>query len=84
MKPGRPSSVVEVEYHVLRFLIHGEAANLKDLSELSEKMHASVKESDGEPFDPVAYKRFQKGVQNVEAQLTRLLEQRERKLGDGK
>ena len=80
MKPGRPSSVVEVEYHVLNFLIHGDAANLNGLAELSEKMHASLRESDGEPFDPVAYKRFQKGVENVEKQLTRLLEQRARKL----
>ncbi len=79
MKPGRPSSVNEVEYQILHYLIHGERANLKDLSDLSARMHASVKES-GEPFDPVAYKRFQKGVSNVEGQLTRLLEQRERKL----
>ena len=41
-------------------------------------------DGDGKVVDPVAFKRFTKGVKNIEAQLMRLLKQRASKLSSSK
>jgi 50S ribosomal subunit-associated GTPase HflX len=76
---GRAKNTNEVEFHVLNYLLNGQAANVTDLSSLALKMHAGIK-ADGEPVDPVAHKRFTKGVSNIKEQLERLLQQRKRKM----
>lgn len=76
---GRAKNTNEVEFHVLNYLLNGDGANITDLSSLALKMQAGIK-PDGQPIDPVAHKRFTKGVSNIKEQLERLLLQRKRKM----
>ena len=79
----RPSSSAEAEFWILKFLITGEEASLRNISHLASKMKAGL-DGDGNIVDPVAHKRFSKGIANVETQLLRLLKQRANKLASSK
>lgn len=79
----RPGSSAEAEFWILKFLITGEEASLRNISHLATKMKAGL-DGDGNITDPVAHKRFSKGIANVESQLIRLLKQRANKLASSK
>ena len=82
-KIGRPGSSAEAEFWILKFLIVGEEASLRNISHLATKMKAGL-DGDGNIVDPIAHKRFSKGIANVESQLIRLLKQRANKLSTSK
>tara|TARA_B100000579_G_scaffold347617_1_gene300766 strand:- start:9432 stop:9677 length:246 start_codon:yes stop_codon:yes gene_type:complete len=76
----KPKNATEVEYQILRYLIHGNGSSMGDLSSLAEKYNAGL-DSAGKPIDPVSHRRFNTAVERVSVQLNRLLEQRMKKLG---
>ena len=75
----RAKTRFHAEYHILKFLIEGENANMNSLQDLARQMGADLDDS-GNPIDPVAFKRFQTGAAAINEQLERLLKQREKKV----
>ena len=71
----RPKTRYHAEYHILKFLIEGNSANMNGLADLARQMGADVNE-EGEPLDKTAHKRFKNGFKEVHKQLERLLRQR--------
>ena len=74
----RAKTRFHAEYHILKFLIEGNNANMNSLQDLARQMGADLDES-GNPKDPTAFKRFQTGAKAINEQLERLLKQREKK-----
>ena len=79
MRIERPVTQWHAEYHILRFLIEGDGANMNGLQDLARQMGAELDE-EGKPLDETAHKRFKNGCKEIHKQLNRLLQQRVKKI----